>query len=1252
MTLTVLLILIYAIVPLVIRSQLRHSTLSFEQLQIDGQPTDTHLRMRTTATIGNVMHFKAKVGSMELTVYQIPTANGSAALSSPPASALELGRMTLPALQLAGPVTLHMDNDFAITHYDHFAAFTHSMVEAPSVEWLVEGSTSVTPTLAGIILPTYKNIPFSKRVRVPGCNGLRDFQLLSFDMRHSTSSQILMTSTVRMVNPSPFALHPVGRLHFDLFYRDVLQGALYSLDNATQMDAGVNYLNFSGVMDPDPSRPDVTNDLVARYLTGQSVSVEARASPNASSIPLYSQALQGLTLPISIPGIANGSLIAELDLVSAQMAPSVSAPAVHFDMALEFTVASPLGLQAPMDVHDMQMSVQVAFLNHTVDEQGAAVVVAVPIGTLAMDEPVPVTPIYPADASDSQPTFTFRASFSADMHLLSPQSNYQDFVRAFVATTGKIGLEFTGAANVSASYLYGNLTVLGVPVINTLFIQGAQGLNQTDEKSLRVTGNRETCPPAAAASALQSTTSFASPVSDPTFCGVWVELEASITNPSPLTLNLSDSWFDLMWSGARMGSVQITPLFIRPGLNADMRASGFLNPSADALPAMAQLMSQYVNGMNLTVMLRGLPYDPSLPQSGDAVQSAHQLTLSSIEAPAVCHGLRLPSMLGDFSVQSFIFSFGQTSLLDDGSYTLSATAVVGGRVVLPPSLAVPLHVTSTAAEFSVMFDMDEGGPLQSVGSIAVARFPVTYAANSSDEVVLAFPSSPFRVSAEEVSAFQSFASVMVSTIGTDATMQGVADPSADTNMGSLSLEGVPISGVVSLTGFNSFYSIDGKSLVDIVHLDLLGASVAPLDSTYGAFFGGGTIDLSCNVTLLNPSQVAILDLGLLEFDVWYDGVRIVTVHLANFSFALGLNRYEDTCRGTFWSPVLAAPDDPVGLEQLTTAKRFISRYIDGYDSNVTMVGRILQADGTSRSGTSLPLLQPAFDAFTTDVVVPGQPQAFITQLVVDITWASAAKIIQDGGGILPARAHLFNPFATALTVTNLNLSVLAGDLSAPVGGWLVQDVGIEAVYIPARSAVVTATLPVYLMWTPAVIVKLLTIFLSPDHSTGVSLVGDLTVWIGPTGPGQPDPRAVFNQTFHAVQENIRTTIGNITVTRPGPGPEPSATGRHAEVGLAAAAQPLSAQEQRDKDAVMSWMETNAWIKDSLPSAMFSVPSAAAAAATASPVAPAALSDSLSSRRADSHASAAVDVGATSQSPDSDDDLSLFSRRRGNEQPRT
>ena len=1239
MTLVVLLVLIYAIAPLVIRSQLRRSTLSFQQLQIDGQPTDTRLSMRTTATIGNVLNFKAKVASMELTVYQIPTAANGSALSSPPADALELGRMTLPALQLAGPITLHMSNDFVITHYDHFAAFTHSMVGSPSVEWLVEGSTSVTPSLAGISLPTYSNIPFSKRVRVPGCDGLRDFELLSFDMRHSTSSQIIMASTVRMVNPSPFALHPVGRLHFDLFYRDVKQGSLYSFDNTTHMDAGVNFLNFTGFLDPDPSRPDVTNELVSRYLTGLGVSVEARASLNASSIPLYSQALQGLTLPISIPGIANGSLIAQLELVAAEMAPSLSEPAVHFDMTLEFTVASPLGTRAPMDVRDMQMSVQVAFLNHTVDETGAAAVVPVTIGTLAMDQPVPVTPVYPSDASqsDPQPTFTFRATFSADMQLLSPQSNYQEFVRAFVATTGKIGLEFTGTANVSATYLYGNLTVLGVPVINTLFIQGAQGLNQTDEKSLRVTGNRESC----AATALQSSAPFGPPVSDPVFCGVWVELVASITNPSPLTLNLSNAWFDLRWGGSRLGSVQITPLFIRPGLNADMRASGFLDPAAQDLPTMALFMSQYVNGINHTVVLRGLAYDPSLSsamqQSADPAQSAHQLTLASIEAPAICHGLRLPSMLGDFSVQSFIFSFGQTSLLDDGSYTLAATAVVGGRVMLPPSLTMPLHVTSSAVDFNVLFDADGSGALGSVGSMSVTRFPVVYASNSSDELVMAFPASPFRVSAGEVAAFQAFTAVMVSTTGLDATMRGSADPSADTNMGSLDLTGVPVDGVVSLTGFNSFYSIDGQSLVDIVHLDLLSASVASAESSYGGFMGGGTIELSCNVTLQNPSQVAIMDLGLLEFDVWYDGVRLVTVHLTNFSFALGLNRYEDSCRGTFWSPVLAAPDDPVGLEQMAVAQRFLSRYIDGYDSNVTMVGRILQPDGSYRSGTALPLLQPAFDAFTTGVAVPGQPQPFITQLVVDITWTSAAKIIQDGGGILPARAHLFNPFATALTVTNLNLSVLAGDLSAPLGGWLVQDVGIEAVFIPARSAVVTETLPVYLMWTPAVIVKLLTIFLSPDHSTGVSLIGDLTVWVGSTGPGQPDPRVVFNQTFHAVQENIKTTIGNITVTRPGP---PSTSDEDARITRAS--QPLSAQEQRDKDTVLSWMETDAWMKDSLPSGMPASPSSSPVTAPAA--APVAAPDSKSPRRADSRAPA-DDVGPTSESSDSNDDVPLFSRRR-------
>jgi hypothetical protein len=295
------------------------------------------------------------------------------------------------------------------------------------------------------------------------------------------------------------------------------------------------------------------------------------------------------------------------------------------------------------------------------------------------------------------------------------------------------------------------------------------------------------------------------------------------------------------------------------------------------------------------------------------------------------------------------------------------------------------------------------------------------------------------------------------------------------------------------------------------------------------YLGGGTIQLTCNVSLMNPSQVSIANAGQVQFDVLFQGVRVVTVTVANFTFNQGWNTYDSGCTGIVWSPLLKSPTDEEGLEAMAKLQRFLSDYIDGFSNEVQMVGNILQPDGTYKPGTDMPLLQPAFQNFATNITVPGQPLPFITALQVYLDWQSATKIIENGGGIIPARAHLYNPFSTPLTITHLNLTVKAGNLSAPIGGWLSGQLGMLPIYVPGYSSMLSGSMAVYLIWDATVAATVLEILFGPTHQAPVSALGSMEVWIGASGPGQPDPRVTFNQSFSAVQESVPTTLGNLTM---------------------------------------------------------------------------------------------------------------------------
>jgi len=1113
LTTIMLLIAIFAIVPSILRSQLRHSTLGFGRMVIRGVPSEAEgVQTEATVNIGNIISMaQAKVAEAPLTLSFVPSANGSSQSPAPE----PFGELTLPVLQLHGSTSIFLNETLRLSSLATFERFTRAVLMADTVELLVQGDLTVTPKLGAITLPTEHGISFDKTVMLTGCSGLRDIELVSFSLRSSTADQLRCEATIAINNPSAFGLHPIGQLQFDLYYAGAYQGSIHSLDAETRIDPGRNVLQVTGVLAPDPSHINATNELIVEYITGRGAWVEARAAANASSIPIYSRALQGLTAQAFMAGLPNGTLVAELELVSAFMTPSLTDSSVELALDLRMHIDSPLGPSAPIGVQSMRIS---SALVSFVSEAGASL----PVGTVAMAAAVPVRQVGP---------FVYEASVSASM-LVQHADNFQQFVRAFVQAPGVVGLGFDGLADVSVTYLYGTVPIVGLPIVNTIWMQGAGGLNQTDEKSLSLFGNRVVC------AEQQEQAAAAGAVSDLKLCGVLLNMTASIFNPSLLTLNLSDSWFDLTWNGVRLGSVLIQPLFVAPGLNDDVFASGFLDPAQADLAVVSQFISEYVSGGNHTITIRGLTGDPSATAGAAAAANAnappltaHALVLGAIEAPATCHGIYVESLIGDMLIDAFSFDFGGAG--EGPSFVLHSDALVEGVVTLPPSLSIPLQLQSSTAELDILFDVNGDGVLQSLASVSVPNIPISYKNGSDIDVLLPMDHAVVTVSAAQAAAFQAFGQAILMQSSANLSLQGVVSPVTATNMGVLSLSDVPVRHEVVLPGYNGFHAPDGTSLVHVLHLDIAGAVVDPSRAHPGPYLGGGGILLRCNVTLMNPSPLAITNLGLLEFDVYFQGVRIVTVSLANFTFHTGLNSYSDTCTGIVWSPRLQDPSDPVGLREMAVVQKFVSDYIDGFPNDFTMVGRILQEDGTYRSGCSAALLQPAFEQFATNLTVRGQPEPFIQSLTVYLTLESAAKIIADGGGIISACAQMYNPFGTSLTITNLNLTVLVGNLSGSVGGWLVPELGMQPIYIPPFGILTSEAMPVYLLWQPDVIAALFGILFGPAHEAPVSALGLMTVYVGAEGPGQPDPAKVFNQTLNPVQENVPARMANFTVTHNG-----------------------------------------------------------------------------------------------------------------------
>ena len=108
-----------------LRSQLAGSTLSFDELLIEGVPSNRSAHLITTATIGHIISLSADMDSMQLTLSQPQQAGESEQI---------IGTLPLPALHMHGTTTLKIDSQLAIASPSAFEQFTRDVLFLEQVQ--------------------------------------------------------------------------------------------------------------------------------------------------------------------------------------------------------------------------------------------------------------------------------------------------------------------------------------------------------------------------------------------------------------------------------------------------------------------------------------------------------------------------------------------------------------------------------------------------------------------------------------------------------------------------------------------------------------------------------------------------------------------------------------------------------------------------------------------------------------------------------------------------------------------------------------------------------------------------------------------------------------------------------------------------------------------------------------------------------------------------------------------------------------
>lgn len=177
--------------------------------------------------------------------------------------------------------------------------------------------------------------------------------------------------------------------------------------------------------------------------------------------------MMGLLLGVEMPPYTE-QLITSLSFNSMSLIPSTKNKTVMLSASITITINSPLGLQSPLNIQTIDMTVSLVYENNSV-------------GLISVLQ-VPVTRIDP---------ITYQTKFDNKYLMLDGTgATYEKFAQDFINAneTNLIHFRVAGLASVAGSFALGPLDVSGVHVENSVSLVGLNGLSNVHVDSISVDG--------------------------------------------------------------------------------------------------------------------------------------------------------------------------------------------------------------------------------------------------------------------------------------------------------------------------------------------------------------------------------------------------------------------------------------------------------------------------------------------------------------------------------------------------------------------------------------------------------------------------------------------------------------------------------------------------------------------------------------------------------------------------------------------
>ncbi|RLN44010.1 hypothetical protein BBJ28_00009732 [Nothophytophthora sp. Chile5] len=867
-----------------------------------------------------------------------------------------------------------------IANHSAWDAFARDMMRLPSVEYAIRGQLNIhVRLLGGLLRFSASEVPLEKNMSFNGMDGLREMQIAEVNMSNSTETQVLATIKTCIRNPSITTLRPVGALclkaHYPTVGTDTLVAHLTTPADTSltvannqpshpycasltgeNMSTGYNLLELNGEMLGTNS--EAISGLISKYLSNRAAELTVvTCEPQATSVDLYNHAMQNLSIPSSLPP-QKDPLVGNMFFQGITLhAPEVDKAnqRLRLDTSVKVEATSPLGPHSALTITDVHMKVLLT--------NGDAVLGS--LSTLSVD-------IIDGKLVDHS---NLSVNCLTELALSDNGKPFGEFVRSSVMEE-KVALTLDGQMDVVCHGALGILKLSGLPLSTTAWLDGMNNFRDvTIEKfSLPGTGNSTEHGEA-----------------------IWTQIK--IRNPSVFAVSIGTLTMDLsldQQSPEKFGQLH-GEMNLTPGTN-ELAMSGRLNPSQDSKgrvsDAVAGFFSRYLQGKSSNVSVK-----ITKTQYGDCIWMQEALLGLTIGTtfPGVEKGFQ---MISDISMRQLDVILDEAPPDERRSVTNTRMQVrtdMKAEVKMPASIKIPLGISN----LSVALTLEDASSIP-IGSLVSNREVCEF--NQTDGGAFRLNMKHFySIGFDDRSESQGMAefvtnlltkneSVMMRLATGSDTNQG-AFPYAETRMGVLALSNIPVQGAPLIPAMDSFR----HPPVKVLSVDIKRGSKA-------------SMTMAMTFALQNPSVVQI-KLGALVLDVLFEGVRMGSAKMANFS--LKCCGEATILNGIFeYNPRTA---------DLAIAERFLSNFVcvlmqccGGAFAQIAIKG--------STESTPLDLLQPAMEKLTIPSKLPTLGELFpntptlVTSSLLYIP--SLFHLTQ-----IPTALELRNPFSESITVTTVDLEL-------------------------------------------------------------------------------------------------------------------------------------------------------------------------------------------------------------------------------------